>query len=85
MGTDPDPDTEAQEPENATVDDWFGQNVARDQEVADRAAAESDDDAEAEATFAERAEGERRYAEGHPRPADEPTAEGDRVGREGGA
>ncbi len=84
MSTTPDAGTEATEPESAKVEDWFGQNVARDQEVADQAAAESDTDAEAEATFDERAEGEQRYEEGHDRPADEPDAPGDKVGREGG-
>lgn len=56
---------EVQEPENSTVDDWFGQNVARDQEVADKVSAESDSDVEAEERFDEEADGEQRYAEGH--------------------
>jgi hypothetical protein len=56
------------EPENSTVDDWFGQNVARDQDVADKAVAENDTLEEAEAQFEEEAEGEERYREGHPRP-----------------
>ena len=63
-------DGEIKEPENSTVDDWFGQNVARDQEVADEAVAESDSAEEAEAKFEERAEGEEKYDEGHPRPED---------------
>lgn len=83
MSTNPDAGTEATEPESAKVDDWFGQNVARDQEVADEVAAETDTDAEAEAAFDERADGEQRYDEGHDRPADEPEASGDKVGREG--
>jgi hypothetical protein len=62
-----------QEPENSTVDDWFGQNVARDQEVADEVEAESDSLEEAEAKFDERAEGEEKYEEGHPRPEDGPS------------
>lgn len=61
-------DGEITEPENSTVDDWFGQNVARDQDVADQAVAESDSEAEAERKFNERAEGQRKYEEGYPRP-----------------
>jgi hypothetical protein len=56
------------EPENSTVDDWFGQNVARDQDVADKAVAENDTLEEAEAQFEQEADGEERYREGHPRP-----------------
>jgi len=59
-----------EEPENSTVDDWFGQNVARDQEVADRAVAESDTAEEAEEQFEAEAEGEETYKAGHPRPDD---------------
>jgi hypothetical protein len=36
------PDAEITEPENSTVDDWFGQNVERDAELADQ---ESDEEA----------------------------------------
>lgn len=73
-GTRPEPaEEEVREPENSTVDDWFGQNVARDQEVADQALAESDSAAEAEERFGEEAEGEERYREGHP-PPDGPRA-----------
>ena len=58
-----------QEPENSTVDDWFGQNVARDQELADRLVAEEGGDQEAaEERFEEEAEGEEKFREGHPRP-----------------
>lgn len=66
-----DQDGEITEPENSTVDDWFGQNVARDQEVADRALAENDTAADAEAQFDEQAEGKERYDEGHPPPEGE--------------
>jgi hypothetical protein len=60
---------EVVEPDNSTVDDWFGQNVARDQDVADKAVAEAGGDMEeAEKRFEEEAEGEERYREGHPRP-----------------
>ncbi len=83
MGTEPEP--EVHEPDNSTVDDWFGQNVARDQEVADQATDEATDPDEAERRFDARADGEERYDAGHPRPDDEPEAEGDRVGREGDA
>jgi len=62
-------DGEIVEPENSTVDDWFGQNVARDQDVADEAIAEAGGDVEeAEELFDERAEGKEKYDEGHPRP-----------------
>ena len=59
---------EVEEPENSTVDDWFGQNVARDQEVADKVSEEAGSEAEAEARFEEEAQGEERYREGHPPP-----------------
>jgi hypothetical protein len=59
---------EVREPDNSTVDDWFGQNVARDQEVADEVAESSDSEAEAEAKFEAQADGEERYREGHPPP-----------------
>jgi len=59
-----------EEPENSTVDDWFGQNVARDQEVADSAVAETDSPEEAEEEFEAEAEGEEKYEAGHPRPDD---------------
>jgi hypothetical protein len=59
------------EPDNSTVDDWFGQNVARDQDVADRAVAEAGGDMEeAEERYEAEAEGEERYRAGHPRPDD---------------
>ena len=71
----PDPegkDEEIVEPDNSTVDDWFGQNVARDQDVADKAVAESGGDMDkAEAQFEEEAEGEEKYREGHQRPEGE--------------
>ena len=56
------------EPDNSTVDDWFGQNVARDHEVADQVSAEADSEDEAEEAFKDRAEGEEKYKAGHPRP-----------------
>ncbi len=60
-------DEEVQEPDNSTVDDWFGQNVARDQDVADEAMKEAGGDTEkAEKLYEERAEGEKTYEEGHP-------------------
>ncbi len=71
---------EITEPENSTVDDWAGQNIARDQEVADRAVEENDTLEEAEAQFDEEAEGEQKFREGHDRP-DGIDAEGDAVGR----
>jgi hypothetical protein len=67
-----------QEPEeDSTVDDWFGQNVARDQELADELVEEEQGDARrAEERFEEEAEGEDRYKAGHPRP--DATGTGDR-------
>lgn len=59
---------EVREPDISTVDDWFGQNVARDQDVADRVTAETDDPAEAEARFEQEAEGQEKFEAGHPRP-----------------
>ncbi len=68
-GTDGSPaDGGIEEPENSTVDDWFGQNVARDQDVADEVSEASSSEAEAEARFDREAEGEERYREGHPPP-----------------
>lgn len=64
-----DEDGVIKEPENSTVDDWFGQNVARDQEVADEVAAEAGSEAEAEERFEQEAHGQERYEEGHPPPA----------------
>ena len=62
-------DEQIREPENSTVDDWFGQNVARDQELADELVAEEggDEDA-AEERFEDEAEGQEKYEAGHPRP-----------------
>jgi hypothetical protein len=59
-----------QEPtEDSTVDDWFGQNAARDQELADELVEEERGDlARAEERFEEEAEGQDRYEAGHPRP-----------------
>lgn len=61
-------DAEVVEPENSTVDDWFGQNVARDQDVADRVSEEAGSAEEAESRFEDEADGKARYDEGHPRP-----------------
>jgi hypothetical protein len=62
------PDEEITEPENSTVDDWFGQNVARDAELADRIADQGPDEDAAQARFDHEAKGQQRYDEGHPRP-----------------
>lgn len=69
-GTDParSADGTIHEPESGTVDDWFGQNVARDQDVADRVSDETADPGEAERAFDRRAVGKQRYEAGHPRP-----------------
>jgi hypothetical protein len=60
---------EIREPENSTVDDWFGQNAARDADLADELVEEEGgDQSAAEARFEKEAEGEEKYEEGHPRP-----------------
>jgi hypothetical protein len=60
---------EIREPDNSTVDDWFGQNVARDQDLADELVEEEGgDEAAAEKRFEQEAEGEEKYEAGHPRP-----------------
>ena len=57
------------EPDNSTVDDWFGQNVARDQELADELLDEEGGDTKAaEQRFEQEAKGKERYDKGHPRP-----------------
>lgn len=47
------------EPDNSTVDDWMGQRVQRDEERAERIAAETGDEAEAERRFEQENESER--------------------------
>ena len=48
------------EPPNSTVDDWFGQQVGRDQELVDELIEETDGDlAEAERRFATRSHEDR--------------------------
>lgn len=42
--------------------------MARDQEVADEASAQADTEEEAEKDFEEKADGKKKYDEGHPRP-----------------
>jgi len=59
---------EIREPDNSTVDDWFGQNVARDAEKADEIVEEDGTGAEAEARFDREADGKDRYERGHRRP-----------------
>jgi hypothetical protein len=62
---------EVTEPENSTVEDWMGQDIARDEEVAERAVAETDSMEEAEARFEQEADGQETHEEGYSRPADE--------------
>lgn len=57
------------EPENSTVDDWFGQNAARDADLADEIVEEEPDLDAAEERFEEEAEGEEKYKAGHKRPS----------------
>ena len=64
-------DGEIREPENSTVDDWMGQDIARDEEVAEKAVAETDSMEEAEAQFEQEADGKQTHEEGYPRPDDE--------------
>jgi hypothetical protein len=61
-------DDEITEPENSTVDDWFGQKVAEDEATADDAVSEAGGDLqEAERIYEDRADGEEQYRAGHPR------------------
>jgi hypothetical protein len=63
-------DSEIREPDNSTVDDWFGQNVARDQDKADELVAEEGGDLQAaEERFDDEAEGQDKFDAGHPRPS----------------
>jgi hypothetical protein len=59
----------SQESDDSTVDDWFGQNVARDQDLADELVEEEGGDLGAAGRrFEEQAQGKERYDRGHPRP-----------------
>ena len=60
---------EIREPDNSTVDDWFGQQAARDADVADEAIEETSGDVDkAEEIYEDRAQGKDKYEKGHPRP-----------------
>lgn len=74
-------DGEVREPENSTVDDWMGQDIARDEEVAEKAVAESDSMEEAEAKFEAEADGEETHKQGYPRPDDEDQSQEGPVGK----
>jgi hypothetical protein len=55
-----------QEPENSTVDDWFGQDAKRDAEIADKVAEEEGGNTEAaEQRFEQEADGERHQRARH--------------------
>ncbi len=54
-----DPDGTIREPENSTVDDWMGQRVERDTELAEDLLEETGDPDEAAARFEEEKEGHR--------------------------
>jgi hypothetical protein len=60
-----DSDAPIREPDNSTVDDWLGQRVDRDRELAEDLLAETGDPDEAAERFEEEKEG--------PRPEDLPT------------
>jgi len=65
------PDPVEEPTEDSTVDDWFGQNVARDQDLADELVNEEGGDLDAaEDRFETEAEGQEKYEVGHHRPAD---------------
>jgi hypothetical protein len=54
------------EPSNSTVDDWLGQRVERDAELADRLMRDTGgDDAQAERLFDEISDERAQYAEAH--------------------
>ena len=61
-------DKQIKEPDNSTVDDWFGQNAARDADTADEIADEHGTGSEAQERFDREAKGKERYEKGHPRP-----------------
>lgn len=57
-GTDPQPSDPYREPDNSTTDEWFGQSVERDTELAEELVEEEGGDvAAAERRFAEEATG----------------------------
>jgi hypothetical protein len=51
------------EPENSTVDEWFGQSVSRDEELADEIAGRHLDENEAERQFEEASRGAEQQRE----------------------
>jgi hypothetical protein len=55
----PDPDGTIHEPENSTVDDWMGQRVERDAQLAEDLLEETGDADEAAERFEEEKEGHR--------------------------
>ncbi|HEX7133711.1 MAG TPA: hypothetical protein VF228_14135 [Iamia sp.] len=62
---------EVREPENSTVEDWMGQDIERDTELAEDLVEETGDLAEAERRFDEEADGQEIHEAGYPRPDDE--------------
>ena len=58
MGSASDAANEIREPDNSTVDDWFGQNVARDQDLADELVDEEDGDEAAPSALRPRGRGQ---------------------------
>jgi hypothetical protein len=67
---------EIREPENSTVDDWMGQDIQRDTELAEELVEETGDMGEAEQRFEEEADGQETHEEGYPRPDDEQQPDG---------
>ena len=64
-------DGEIREPDNSTVEDWMGQSIQRDADLADQLVASSDSMEEAEARFEDEADGQAIHEAGYPRPGDE--------------
>lgn len=65
-------DDALKEDESGAVDDWMGQEIERDTEVAERAVDEAGGDMdEAEKKFDEQAEGEQRHKANFPHPDDD--------------
>ena len=63
---DPQPSDPYVEPESSTTEEWFGQSVERDTELAEELVEEADGDAEAaEARFDREATGEQEQRERH--------------------
>lgn len=64
-------DAVVREPDNAVVEDWMGQDIQRDTELAEDLVEEEGSMEDAEARFEEEADGQETHEQGYPRPDDE--------------